>query len=249
MIALPVRIIIIPVNPHVVKQLVALNRQFYSRFASPFSETRPSGQARLDRVVQLVSGSGSVLDIGCGNGRLAERLDREGHVLRYAGVDASKELIEIAIARSARFVNVTAEYRVAELTEAGWDRQLNGPFDIAVALAVLHHIPSQELRRDVLRGIYSVLQPGGTLLMTNWQFAKNERMRKKMVGWETAGINEQELEPGDALLYWKHGGTGYRYCHFLTRTEVQELAAASGFQVERQFYADATLNLYSILRK
>lgn len=244
------RHIIIAVNPDIVKQLVALNRQFYSQFANPFSATRPSGQARLDRIVQYVGESKSALDIGCGNGRLAERLDREGRRLNYAGIDASRELIEIAVARRSRFVNVSAEFRVAELTEPNWDRNLPfAPFDIAVALAVLHHIPSFALRRDVLKGIHSLLAPGGTCVLTNWQFAQNERMRKKMVGWETAGIDEKQVEQGDALLYWKHGGTGYRYCHFLTKDEVKDLAAQSGFRVVRQFYADATLNLYSILQE
>ncbi|MBI4789007.1 MAG: class I SAM-dependent methyltransferase [Chloroflexi bacterium] len=236
-------------NPQLVKQLVALNQAFYSRFANEFSETRSSAQMRLNRIVKYVSDGAAVLEVGCGNGRLAERLDRDARPLTYVGVDAAREMVEIANARRAHLHFVRAEFRVADITEPGWNRDLgHAPFDIVIALAVLHHIPSVELRQAVLRDIYAVLKPGGTFVMTNWQFMNNDRMRKKIEEWGTLGIDERELETGDALLRWKRGGTAYRYCHWLSRSEVEELAAQSGFQVVRQFFADADLNLYSVLK-
>jgi SAM-dependent methyltransferase len=237
------------VNPELVKQLVALNHTFYSRFASEFSETRSSAQARLNRIIRYVPDGASVLEIGCGNGRLAERLARDLRPLSYVGVDLSKEMIEIAAARSANLHSIAAEFRVADVTAPGWNVALPGaPFDVAIALAVLHHIPSFELRRQVLRDVHAVLKPGGLFVMANWQFLKNDRMRKRIEVWETVGIDERELETGDALLRWKRGGTGYRYCHWLSKTEVEELAKQSGFRVLRQFFADADLNLYSVLK-
>ena len=237
-------------NPQLVKQLVALNQAFYSRFANEFSETRSSAQTRLNRIVKYVPDGATVLEIGCGNGRLAERLDREARPLTYVGVDAAREMIEISNARRAGLSFVRAEFRVADITEPGWNRELpHAPFDIVVALAVLHHIPSSELRGQVLRDVHAVLAPGGTFVLTNWQFLNNDRMRKKIEEWGTVGIDERELEMGDALLRWKRGGTAYRYCHWLSKTEVEELAAQSGFQVVRQFFADADLNLYSVLKR
>ncbi len=237
-------------NPEVVKQLIALNQAFYSRFANEFSETRSSAQARLNRIVRYVPDHASVLEIGCGNGRLAERLDRDGRPLSYIGVDLAKEMIEIANARRVNLRSITAEFRVADVTQPGWNEGLPGaPFDIAIALAVLHHIPSFELRLQVLRDMQAMLKPSGLLVMTNWQFLKNERMRKRIETWARVGIEERELETGDALLRWTRGGTGYRYCHWLSKTEVEELAGQSGFHVIRQFFADADLNLYSVLKK
>jgi 2-polyprenyl-3-methyl-5-hydroxy-6-metoxy-1,4-benzoquinol methylase len=238
------------VKPEVVKQLVTLNESFYSQFAHSFSETRSSGSGRLDRVLGYIPSGARVLDVGCGNGRLVERLEREGRSAIYVGVDAVPELVAIAETRRNRLHLATAEFRVADITAPGWNRDLpHAPFHVAVALAVLHHIPSHERRSQLLRDIHAVLQPGGTYVMTNWHFARNERMRKKVVDWATVGIDERELEPGDALLHWKRGGTGYRYCHLLTQAEVKDLAAESGFQVAEQFYADADLNLYSVLKK
>lgn len=236
-------------NTQLVKQLLAINQAFYSRFANKFSETRSSGQTRLNRIVTYIPDGAKVLEVGCGNGRLAERLDRAGRRVTFLGVDSARELIEIAAARRANLRHVTAEFRVADVTQPGWNLNLPGaPFEVTLALAVLHHIPSFDLRRAVLRDIHAVLRPGGTLIMTNWQFLHNARMRKKVVGWEAVGIDERDLEPGDTLLAWKRGGTGYRYCHWMVETEVQNLADQSGFQVMEQFCGDAGLNLYGVLR-
>lgn len=237
-------------NPELVKQLVALNHDFYARFASEFSETRSSAQMRLNRIVKYVPDGANVLELGCGNGRLAERLDRDARPITYLGVDAAQEMIDIATARRPTLHDVVARFQVADITVPGWTSTLDSaPFDVVIALAVLHHIPGVELREQVLKDIHAVLKPGGTLVMTNWQFLNNDRMRKKIEAWVTVGVDEKQLESGDALLRWKRGGTAYRYCHWLSKAEVQDLAAQTGFDVVRQFFADADLNLYSVLRR
>ncbi|MDE3088701.1 MAG: class I SAM-dependent methyltransferase, partial [Chloroflexota bacterium] len=160
------------------------------------------------------------------------------------------ELIAIAAARKAHLRRVAAEFRVADLAAPDWHAVLSAEsFDVAVALAVLHHIPSFESRVRVLSDIHALLRPGGTFVMTNWHFERNERLRKKIVPWQTVGIDQKELEEGDALLTWERGGVGYRYCHLITQSEVQRMAERVGFEVDKQYYADADLNLYSVLRK
>ncbi len=234
----------------IIQQLIAINREFYTTFAAAFSETRSSAQTRLDRIVAYIGDAGKVLDIGCGNGRLAERLEREGKQLQYVGVDASPALITIASARKRDWHNVAAEFWVADITQPNWNAQLKFDlFDIAVALAVLHHVPSFDLRVAVLRDIHALLKPGSRLILSNWAFDRNERQRKRIVSWQSAGFDERDLEEGDALLVWKRGGAGYRYCHLITKEEMARLAEASGFEIVKQFYADAELNLYSVLRK
>ncbi len=239
-------------DQQLIARLIAINQKFYSEFASAFSETRSSAQTRLDRIVAYIGDAGKVLDVGCGNGRLAERLERESRRASYVGVDASPQLIAIASARKAQWRNVAADFFVADIAQASWTQSVsfaNASFDIAIALAVLHHIPSFDLRVTVLRDIHALLKPGARLILTNWAFDRNERQRKRIVAWTDAGFDERALEPGDALLAWKRGGVGYRFCHLITKEEMMRMAEASGFQVVKQYYADAELNLYSVLRK
>ncbi len=51
-----------------------------------------------------------ILDIGCGNGRLAKRLDNEGLRVEYLGIDATRELIVIAAKHRANLQKVRAEF-------------------------------------------------------------------------------------------------------------------------------------------
>lgn len=229
-----------------VTRLIELNKSFYSQFASEFSETRSSGKINLGHILPYLTEGGKILDIGCGNGRLAQRLDREKLQLRYVGIDATAELVELAAARGARLCDVHAAFRVADITRQNWNTDLRD-FDLAIALAVLHHVPSFEMRVKVLSDIRTSLKPTGKFLMTNWKFDENARLRGKIVPWSTVEIDGRTLEPGDALIVWKRGGTGYRYVHLIAPDEVERLAHNAGFRIEKQFYADAGLNLYSIL--
>ncbi len=75
-------------------------------------------------------------------------------------------------------------------------------------------------------------------------------MRRKIVPWETIGVAEQDLEPGDYLLDWKKDGTGYRYAHQLDEGEMVELAQEAGLTIIEQFHADGRegdLSFYTVL--
>lgn len=243
--------IILIVDAELVNRLLALNRDFYARFGSDFSETRSSARLNLKPLVPYLTDGIKLLDLGCGNGRLAQAIDAAGYEIAYAGVDLSPALVAIARSRGAKLKNVRATFREADLAMPDWIDAVGAdtPFDVVVALAVLHHLPGLKLRRAVLDNIRLILNPGSVLVMSNWQFMHNERLRKKIVPWNSIDVDADALEEGDALLDWKRGGVGYRYCHQLTIAEVEALAQASGFEVRAQFVADSGLNLYSVLRR
>ncbi len=233
-----------------VNQLTELNRKFYSQFSADFSDSRSSERFNIEPFRKYLANDIRLLDAGCGNGRLAGTLERAGFSLDYVGIDGSAELISFAQKKNAALKNVRAEFRVVDLTTRGWHNELQdaSPFDMSVSLAVLHHIPSFELRTNVLQEIRALLKPRGIFVMSNWQFLNNERLRKKIVPWEMVATSDSRLETNDYLLDWKRGGVGYRYVHLVDEKEVEQLANASDFQVVEQFYADNDLNLYSILQ-
>jgi 2-polyprenyl-3-methyl-5-hydroxy-6-metoxy-1,4-benzoquinol methylase len=126
------------------------------------------------------------------------------------------------------------------------------PFDCAVVLAVLHHIPGYNLRERVLRDVAALLEPHGCLILSTWQFLDSSRMRRKIVDWAGVGIAEEALEPGDYLLDWKRGGSGLRYCHLVDKPEVERLAAESGLRVCETFRAggrEGDLSLFAVLER
>ncbi len=237
-------------KPEVVRRLLGINSVFYSEFARVFSDTRSERQPSVKRIISLIGDGDKILDVGCGNGRLALALERAGRRAEYRGVDASRELVAIARAQCARLEHVRAEFVVADIAQPGWAHVLGDtPFDAAGALAVLQHIPGFELRVRVLGDIAARVRAGGALIVSNWQFLSDARMRKKIAAWSTAQVHERDLEAGDTLLHWKRGGMGLRYCHLFTTTEMEKLARACDLLVREQFSGENGLNLWSVLKK
>jgi tRNA (uracil-5-)-methyltransferase TRM9 len=244
-----------------IERLLALNREFYAAFARAFAASRPASDPALTCILPHIPHRARVLDVGCGNGRLALLLDRERPGATYVGVDAVLELVEIACAQADQLKNISAEFHVADVARPGWGGALPGAslstslgtsFDCVVALAVIHHIPGFDLRAQVLREVAALLKPDGCLILSTWQFLDSPRMRRKVVGWTEVGIAEEVLEPGDYLLDWKRGGRGLRYCHLVDEVEVARLAAESGFRVRETFRAggrEGDLSLFVVLGK
>lgn len=238
-------------DAELVKRLVQLNLDFYRQFAGPFAESRSAARLNLEPLRPYLEGVECVLDVGCGNGRLAEALSHAGYMGNYVGVDAIPALVEFARARAARLEQSRYSFLVADISVPEWDTPMRArqPFDLALALSVLQHLPSLALRAQVLRDLLPLVRPGGYLVMSNWQFMNNPRLVGKIIPWSSVGIDKNTLEAGDALLDWKRGGVGCRYCHLLTEGEVETLANQSGWQVCDQFLADLNLNLYGVLQR
>jgi hypothetical protein len=176
-------------------------------------------------------------------------------------VDTVPALIEEARVQAMSLERTRAAFGVLDVAEDGWTQGIPSPcpttsagppFDCVVALAVLHHIPSLDLRARVLRQLAGLTAVQGQLIMSTWRFLAHERMRRKIVDWLTVGIDESQLEPGDYLLDWERGGRGYRYCHHVDEGELQQLAVASGLTVRATFLAggrEGDLSLFAILER
>jgi tRNA (uracil-5-)-methyltransferase TRM9 len=234
-----------------IERLLALNRDFYASFAEHFAASRSVADPALTSILPYLPYRATILDVGCGNGRLALLLDQERPGSTYVGVDTIPELIEEARAQAGQLSRTDVAFHVADVTRRSWTENLaRAPFDCVVLLAVLHHIPDFNLRARVLRDIADVLKPQGYAILSTWRFLAHQRMRRKIVDWDEVLIDESELESGDYLLDWKRGGRGLRYCHMVDEEEVERLAAASGFVVRETFRAggrEGDLSLFAIL--
>lgn len=110
---------------------------------------------------------GDVLDVGCGAGRVANLLYRQGFTV--TGTDISKPLIQRA---QAAFPEI--EFLVDDIT----DSALNGDsFDYAIFSDVgIDYIAPEQQRVESLRELYRVLRPGGVLIFSShnsWSVVAN----------------------------------------------------------------------------
>jgi len=241
------------VDTEIADKLLALNRRFYAAFAETFADSRPVSDPALVRILPYIPQCARLLDLGCGNGRLAALLDRERPGSVYVGVDAVEEVVEIARSEARALATTSASFDVLDLTAPGWPQMLpSEPFDCVLALAVLHHIPGFDRRADVLRQGRGLMKAGGLMIVSVWQCLESARMRRKIRPWSEAGLSAEELEAGDYLLDWKRGGRGLRYCHLVDETELQRLALESGLKVAETFRAggrEGKLSRFAVMQE
>jgi SAM-dependent methyltransferase len=238
-------------NSSTVAQLIEINREFYTRFGDSFSATRHRVQPGVRRVLESLEGDESILDLGCGNGELARELVKRGHRGLYLGVDFSLPLLREAASLSKGF---SAEFVQADLTKLSAISNglfVNGNWSVVTAFAVLHHIPSQELRLEILRVVNQLLRKDGCFIHSNWQFLNSEKLKARIQDWEAIDLSDSQVDVGDYLLDWRSGGHGLRYVHHFDENELEELASASQFEIVATFYSDGesgNLGLYQIWR-
>ncbi len=232
-------------------QLRQLNRRFYAAHGADFAATRQGPQPGWHRIIAHFPPVCQVLDLGCGNGRLAVFLDERLQQVRYVGVDVEACLLDQARRRTAGLRRTQATFWQLDLSIPGWERTLGfESFDVVLALALLHHLPGREARAAFLAAAARCLRPDGVLILSTWRFSHVPRLRRKIVPWERIGLTRADVEPGDYLLTWQQ--TGLRYVHECDEAEIAELAAAAGLRVCESFRADGRegdLALYCALAR
>ncbi len=236
-------------NSATAARLIALNREFYDQFGDAFSATRGRLQPGVLRILDSLRGDESILDLGCGNGEVARELARRGHRAPYLGLDFSLPLLRAA---DSPLTGFQAEFREVDLTQLSVNsQQLSVPehWSLITAFAVLHHIPSEELRLNLLHTVHGLLTDTGRFILSNWQFLNSEKLKARIQPWELAGITSADVDAGDHLLDWKRGGTGLRYAHHFSAEELSALAERTGFRVVDSFLSDGEggrLGLYQV---
>lgn len=243
-------------------RLIDLNREFYESFAGAFAATRRRIQPGIRKVLAELPRKGRWLDLGCGSGALALEWIKQKRKGLYHGLDFSIGLLMEAEKGLAGFElpkGLKVKFDQADLTSPGWAQEFKpGSFDGVLAFAVLHHVPGEERRLQLLRQVHDLLKPGGIFIHSEWQFQYSEKLMKRRLPWEFIGLDNDDVEPGDTLMDWRYAledqkeKVGYRYVHLFTRAELGELAEGSGFEIVDEFESDGEggrLGLYQEWRK
>jgi len=121
--------------------------QSYDRISGPMQAL---GQVVLDRLV--LTGDETVLDAGCGSGRITEALIERLPRGRVIAVDMSESMVTAARER----LGPGAEIRRADLLEL----ELDEPVDAILSTATFHWIADHE---ELFRRLHAALRPGGRL--------------------------------------------------------------------------------------
>lgn len=203
------------------KYLLKKTVEDYDLIAEEFSRTREKPWPEIKFLFDdyLIPGD-KVLDLGCGNGRMFEFFQDKN--IDYVGIDSSEKLIELAKKRypGVRF----------ELADALNLPFLDNSFDKVYSFAVLHHIPSEELRLRFLEEARRVLRPGGKIILTVWNLWQRRGLMNNLKYALSKILGLSKLDFKDVFVPW--GKISQRYFHCFTKGELKKIAEKLDLKVE-----------------
>ncbi len=200
--------------------LLEKTRNDYNAIAEDFSSTRRFVWLGLGPLYHYASPGDKVLDLGCGNGRLLQIFKNIN--IDYTGVDNSEKLIEIA-----KKTYPGATFLAADALHLPFP---SDHFDKIYSVAVLHHIPSQELRLKFLEESKRVLKPGGLLILTVWDLWRGRGWKLNLKFGILKLLRMSKVDFGDVFVPWAQ--KYQRYLHCFTKGELVNLAEKAGFKLK-----------------
>ncbi|MFM9196169.1 MAG: class I SAM-dependent methyltransferase [Planctomycetia bacterium] len=205
-------------------------REDWRRFDAgmiPSKAATPQLDAFLSAVRDRAAGHPplSLLDVGCGTGRLARRMHEAG--FSVTGVDISPDAVRAARdqAPAADSAARGPRFHVADFASERQPCIAGGPFDVVVCQLVLSIVGDSVHRNNLLRHVRDNLRQGGWLYLS------------------ASGVSDS-INSGYARLYAEDAhltGEPYSYCsrderghilyatHHFTVNELTSLLASAGF--------------------
>jgi ubiquinone/menaquinone biosynthesis C-methylase UbiE len=198
-------------------------RKDYNLTASSFASSRDRLWPEFSFLFDSAREGERVLDLGCGNGRFSQCLEKTD----YTGIDFSEELIKEAKKRFPQ-----KRFLVANVLKLPFKEKF---FDKVYSIAVIHQIPSHEKRIEVLQETKRVLKEGGKAFFTVWNM--DEETKK----------SSREISADGKEVFLKRK----RYYYLFKKEEFSSLFKEAGFLVEEDgtLGKERACNFYVIAQK
>jgi tRNA (cmo5U34)-methyltransferase len=153
----------------------------YGRYFVPERETQ------FQIIRDLIPGQQEpfhLLELGCGDGLLAETVLAHFAACTVHGYDGSVEMLRQARHRLARYDN-RFETRIFDLADDSWRQSSWNPLAVVSSL-VIHHLDSQQ-KQDLFEDIYRMLTRGGAFIIADLiQPTSKAGLRVAADAWDVA---------------------------------------------------------------
>ena len=113
-----------------------------------------------DRIGAWVPSATNILEVGCGEGAMTERLQARYPLARITAIDVTPRVGRLFSGDRDRveFLQINVEDIAARNPQA---------YDLIVLSDVIHHVP-KALRGSILTAIHQALAPGGMFVFKDW---------------------------------------------------------------------------------
>jgi len=213
-------------------KIIEKTKQDYNIIAAKFRETRKKMTwINLQPFLKQVKHKSSVLDVGCGTGRLYGRLKKKK--IDYLGIDYVNTFLD-----QAKKDYPKAKFLYCDISKAKDWQNIKGKYDVILCIAVLHHFPISKSQEFVLKQMRKKLKKEGILILTVWNLWR-EKFRKlhfKEVFWKIfKGFKFKwllvpfKISDGKKTIIQVN-----RFMYCFTSGELENLLKKSGFKIIRR---------------
>jgi ubiquinone/menaquinone biosynthesis C-methylase UbiE len=213
----------------IAKKILSETEIGYDLISEKFSATRKHFWRNLEFIRDYTKEGDTVLDYGCGNGRLLDLLDFKD--IHYWGIDVSQKLIEFAKnsygSENKQFLKIDPSQTSLALE--------NNFFNTIYSIAVFHHFPSKQYRLDMARELYAKTKEGGRIIVTVWNLWQRNYIKNILHNWKQKMKGESEMDWHDCKISFtdNQGKRFDRFHHAFTKRELKNLFQKAGFVIER----------------
>jgi SAM-dependent methyltransferase len=181
-----------------------------------------------------------ILDLCCGYGRHSTELAKKG--FKVVGVDISEKQIQHAIKR-AKESNVDVVFQIKDARKLDFNEE----FDFVINMFVsFGYFKTEKEDKDMLRGVFKALKPGGKFLMDFWNTEKELKDLKPRIIEKIGDIiilKDWEFDAVNKRLNWKNtitfpDGRKESWSHSIrayTVAEIKKLIEESGLKSEKVY--------------
>ncbi len=187
----------------VIRKRQDMSRRFFDRIGRQWDTLREDSfgsSFHLEAFVALLPRTWTVADIGTGTGYMLPTLGR--HFERVIAVEPVDGMLEAARRRIEHHQTDNVELRCGDLVHLPIP---DASVDLALAVLVLHHVPTPE---EALAELHRIVRTGGSVLIVEQTAHHNETFRERMqdrwwgfdprefsIALQTAGFEWAESRP------------------------------------------------------
>ena len=184
-------------------------RRSLGRFETPAAEAYRRLFFSVDHFASLTRvvapNAKTVLEIGCGDGSVADRIIGIYPDATYVGIDIAPE-------PGRRFTGDRRRASFRSMLSSQLRATDPEPFDLVLVVDVLHHVPADSERAELLADAAAMTGSGGTVLVKEWE-------RKYSLSYAAGWASDRYI-------------SGDRQVRYMDRDELRAIIAQGASQLE-----------------
>ncbi len=219
----------------IAKELLKKVKKDYSSISEDFDKTRRHEWKEFEIFLKYIKTGQHLVDLGCGNGRFHEFINKHKKV-RYTGIDNNSLLLNKANKAFPKTSFIKGDLLKIPIQ--------NAKIDTVVSIAAFHHIPSIKLKEKAINEIARILKKGGILIITAWNLFQPKY--KKYI-WQArlkSILSFGKYDMRDTFIPW--GKTGVKRYYYAFKFEELKKLLEKKFEILEEYKGN---NLVFICRK